>query len=181
MESKDWASLSLLIVVALSLLWFMFVDPAGIHSPVYLVYISAIIIFFFFAKTHDTPSPIIFGVYAITLVAGMATLYGWWSEFENFDGWVHFFILLLVGFMAMELWSKRLDKPLYLLFAAVATVILFGYVIEFAEYLLWMVFDIDMAPIDAFYSDTMDDFLWDLGGGLVGIGAWWVTKKRKNT
>jgi hypothetical protein len=176
-ERKDWISLLLLLHVGAILLWFMFTDPWSIHQSVYLVYLTAAIIFFFYARANKTPLLIIIGVYGITLIAGMATMYGWWSEFPNFDGWVHFFILFLVGFMAMELWSKKVDQPLFVFFASIATIVLFGYVIEFAEYVLWVVFDLNMAPLDAFYSDTMDDFLWDLAGGIVGIGAWWLTRR----
>lgn len=142
------------------------------HLPVYLVYIFGVLAFQIYRHLiyeGDIPTVISIGVSCIGILAGLSTFYSLWTRIPNWDGYMHFVIHLLVGMMAVMLWQRYIDERMYRALASVGTVVLFGYIIELVEYLLWIIFGIGMAPLGMFYADTMEDFLWDIGGGMVGI------------
>jgi len=144
------------------------------HYPVYVVYFIGVGIVFAWDRTGERPLGLVIGGYAVFLLSAFATTYGWWSEIQGIDNWIHFFAHLIVGYAAALLWSRWL-KGRYLILAVMATVVLAGFIIELIEAGIWYYFDISMAPAGAFYTDTIDDLLYDIAGGLVGLGLWWFT------
>jgi hypothetical protein len=165
-----WVPFLLSIVITVGFVFF----GKQAHRPVYLAYIIGILLVFFLGPSFDLKMWHELGAYFLLLLGGFATYLGWWSSVPFFDKLVHFLIHLLVGFAAVELWSRYLrDRPGYLILASVGTVALTGYVIELVEQILWIAFGLSMAMPGEFYTDTMADFMVNIGGGLVGIGLWW--------
>jgi hypothetical protein len=166
---KNRAKLSLLLITLGLLLYFQFQSKFFAHTFVYLVYAGGVIAFYLYDQRYQVNLLVNFGVYSITILAGYATLTGLWSEIPHFDNFIHFSILLLVGFMAFHLWNRVTTRMDLVYFASIGTVVLFGWVIEAVEFILWGLFELNMAPVGEFYADTMEDFIFDVVGGLIGI------------
>jgi len=144
------------------------------HCPVYTAYIIGAILVWYFAPRFELKFHLECDAYALLVIGALATYFDWWERIPHFDKWVHFFIHLVVGIAAAQLWSRYIrEKPWFLILASVGTVILVGYILELVEQFLWILFDIEMALPGEFYTDTMSDFMIDIGGGLAGIGLWW--------
>lgn len=172
-----------LLVATVSILaYFTITTEHTVHFYVYAVYAVGAIAYFLWDRfTLKSNLFINVGVYSVTILAGMATYKSWWSEIPYYDKIIHFFIHFLVGMIAIRLWKRWIPDNRYAVLAAMGTVILFGYIIELYEYALWSYLGLNMAEGGLFYRDTMDDFLFDIAGGSVGVILGLSSKQTRET
>jgi len=175
-KQKAWFNLILLLSTSAIMSWFWLKEARSNVAWTYVIYVGGVVGFFIYSLYNDVNHVVSIGVCAVTITSGFATFYGWWDN--GFDNYIHLSIHFLVGIMAYRLWSRHLESGWLILLVSMSMVVLFGYFIEMVEYLLWELVEVTPAPLGMFYADTMDDFLYDIAGGFIGVGLAWFFYKR---